>query len=71
MLQLVKPKLILCDISVLETLNSALQELRMDRPVFTFDGSADGVQNVEVLFNETDVESFEYEIDIILFRAVC
>lgn len=64
MLQLAKPKLILCDISVLETLNSALKELQMDRPVFAFDGSADGVQNVEVLFNETDVESFVYEFDL-------
>ncbi|XP_037028878.1 4-coumarate--CoA ligase 1-like [Bradysia coprophila] len=59
MLQLAKPKLILCDLSVLDTLNGALKQLQMDRPIFAFDGSADGVQNVEVLFNETDVESFE------------
>lgn len=70
MLQLAKPKLILCDISVLETLNSALKELQMDRPVFAFDGRADGVRNVEVLFNETDVESFVYEFDILLMNVV-
>ncbi len=62
MLQLAKPKLIVCDFSIVETLKEALRELRMDRPIYAFDGSSDGVQNVEVLFDETDVDSFVYEL---------
>lgn len=64
MLQLAKPKLIICDFSIVGTVQGALQQLQMDRTILTFDGSVEGVQNIETLFdgNETDVESFEYGI---------
>lgn len=64
MLQLAKPKLIICDFSIVGTVQGALQQLQMNRTILTFDGSAEGVQNIETLFdeNETDVESFEYGI---------
>ncbi|KAJ6637736.1 putative CoA ligase CCL7 [Pseudolycoriella hygida] len=59
MVQLAQPKLILCDFSILETVQGALEQLQIDCPVLTFGGSSEDVQNVEVLFNETDEESFE------------
>lgn len=61
MLQLTRPKLILCDFSIVETVKSALQHQQMDLPILTFDGSGDGAQNIEILFDETDVKSYEYE----------
>lgn len=61
MLQLARPKLIICDFNIVGTVQGALQQLQMDRSILTFDGNAEGVQNIETLFDETDVESFEYE----------
>lgn len=66
MMQIAKPKLILCDFSIVGNVQGALRQLQMDRPVLAFDGSAEGVQNIEVLFDETDEEEFKYEI----FRMV-
>lgn len=62
MLQLVQPKLIICDFSVVETVQAALQQLKLDRTIMAFDGSADDVRNIETLFCETDEENFTYEM---------
>lgn len=62
MLKIAKPKLILCDFSILGNVRESLRQLQIDLPILTFDGSAEGVQNVEVLFDETNEESFEYEL---------
>lgn len=64
MLRLAKPKLIVCDFSVVGTVQAALQELQLDRPILTFDGSSEGVQNIEILFEETDVENFKYGMQL-------
>lgn len=60
MLKLAKPKLILSDFNIVRNVKAALQELQMDIPILTFDGESEGTQNIEILFEETNLASFEY-----------
>lgn len=58
MLNTTKPSLMFCDIEGYDLLKECLTELENDAKIFTFGGSKDDSEPVEVLFTETGTENY-------------
>lgn len=57
-LQLLKPKLLFCDLDIYHQLKQCLAYLDIDAETFTFDGSTDRSIPVNILFEERDADTY-------------